>query len=270
MNGAGISNGERVYFGAVAILAGWVGFWGYFVPTRVDKAIPFSVPPLHARFLGAVYLSGATIMVGSILARRWDRIVPVPTMTAVWTGGLALISLFHLEFFAASEPQTWIWFGAYIVYPLVGIWLAIRHRGEPGPEDATLPRGARAYLIGQGAIFILAGVALALAPGTMSRVWPWSVTPMLAQIYSAPLLAYGIGSSMLARSRTWPELRVVTIGMFVFAAGALLASAIHRDLFSFGDAADLLWFTLLGVATATLGAIATRSLIARPDIPTER
>ena len=59
---AGVTRGERIYFAAVGVLALWVGFWGYFVPSEVERAIPFSVPPLHARFLGAVYLSGLTIM----------------------------------------------------------------------------------------------------------------------------------------------------------------------------------------------------------------
>ncbi len=90
---------ERAYFGAVGLLALWVGVWGFVVPSRVDTALPFLVPPLHARFLGVMYLSGLTLMVGGILARHWCEIRVLPPITAVWTGGLLVVSLLHLEAF---------------------------------------------------------------------------------------------------------------------------------------------------------------------------
>ena len=64
-----VTGRQRVYFAAVGLLALWVGVWGYFIPSHADVALPWLVPPLHARFLGAIYLSGATFMVGSLLAR---------------------------------------------------------------------------------------------------------------------------------------------------------------------------------------------------------
>ena len=64
---ASITWPQRLYFAAVATLALWVGLWGTLAPTRMDVAIPWLVPPLHARFLGAMYLSGATFMVGATL-----------------------------------------------------------------------------------------------------------------------------------------------------------------------------------------------------------
>ena len=45
-----VTRGQKMYFAAVGLLALWVGIWGYFIPTQVDKAIPWLVPPLHARF----------------------------------------------------------------------------------------------------------------------------------------------------------------------------------------------------------------------------
>ena len=69
-----VTRGQRIYFAAVGLLALWVGIWGYFIPGRVDQAIPWLVPPLHARFLGAMYLSGTTFMVGSILARYYAEV----------------------------------------------------------------------------------------------------------------------------------------------------------------------------------------------------
>ena len=143
---AEVTRRERIYFAAVGVLALWVGFWGYVVPSEVERAIPFSVPPLHARFLGAVYLSGLTIMVGGLLARSWHEIRLVPILTALWTGGLCLISLFHLDRFDFATPQPWVWFAAYVIYPLIAIGLAWRHRrvetGAASAADVPCGRGA--------------------------------------------------------------------------------------------------------------------------------
>jgi hypothetical protein len=252
-----ITRSERLYFAAVGVLALWVGFWGYFVPSEVERAIPFSVPPLHARFLGAVYLSGLTVMVGGLLARSWREIRLVPILTALWTGGLCVISLFYLDRFDFGTPQPWVWFAAYVIYPLIAIGLAWRHRRiEPGAAPAAgLPAWARRYLVGQGVVLTVLALGLLAAPDALADVWPWPIDRLLAQIYSAPLLAYGVGSFLLARQRTLIEIRVVVAGMLVFTVGVLVASIIHRGLFSSGDVEDVLWFGLLVVANAMLGLL---------------
>jgi hypothetical protein len=257
-----ITRSERLYFAAVGVLALWVGFWGYIVPSEVERALPFSVPPLHARFLGAVYLSGLTIMVGALLARSWREIRLVPILTALWTGGLAVISLFYLDRFDFSTPQPWVWFAAYVIYPLIAIGLAWRHRHvELGAEhDAELPAAVRSFLLILGLPLTVLALGLLVAPGALADAWPWPIDRLLAQIYSAPLLAYGVGSILLARQRTLLEARVVVAGLLVFTSGALLASVIHRGLFSAGDAEDVLWFGFLALSTAVLGVLLTQAM----------
>jgi hypothetical protein len=256
---------ERLYFLAVALLALWVGIWGFFDPRNVGRALPFVVPPLHARFLGAMYLSGLTLMVGAALAGTWAEVRVVPSITAVWTGGLLVVSLIHFDEFDLGEPQDQVWFAAYVAYPLIALWLSWRHRGDTHERLAgePLPGWATTYLAVQGAAAAALGVALMVVPGSVAKTWPWPITSLLAQLYSAPLLAYGVGSLLLSRQRTWPEVRVCAVAMFVFAAGVLVASLIHRDLFSSRDAAAWLWFGAFGgatVALAVLGASAvTRS-----------
>src|SRR5205823_2628635 len=102
---APVTTWQRVYFAAVGLLALWVGMWGYFDPAHVDQAIPWLVPPLHARFLGAMYLSGATFMLGCILSRRWDEVRVVVPGIAIWTGMLLVVSLFYLDSFDFSRNQ---------------------------------------------------------------------------------------------------------------------------------------------------------------------
>ncbi|MEO7909262.1 MAG: hypothetical protein ABIV47_06395 [Roseiflexaceae bacterium] len=256
-----VTRGQRIYFAAVGLLALWVGIWGYFIPSRVDSAIPWLVPPLHARFLGAIYLSATAFTVGSILARYYAEVRIVIGAITIWTGMLFAISLFYLGEFDYSHGPVWFWFGAYLIYPLIGLWLIWRNRSlretVVGPR---LPSWVQAYLLVQGIGITVLGLALLLLPEFMVSIWPWNITRLLAQIYSSPFLAYGLGSILLSRQQTWLEIRVLLIAAFVFAFGALLASFIHRDLFLLTNLSTSLWFGGFLLATVMLGLLATQAI----------
>ena len=263
-----ITRREKIYFFAVGLLALWVGIWGYFLPSLVNWAIPWLVPPLHARFLGSMYLSGAAFMAGCLLARRYGEVRVVVPMIVIWTGMLFVISLFYLDEFDYAVPPTYIWFAAYLVYPLIGLWLIWKHRADVDPlPGARLPAWARVYLLGQGLVATLLALSLLFLPGRMVAAWPWNITPLLAQIYSAPFLSYGIGSLLLARQQTWAEVRIAVQAMLVFAAGVLLASLIHRNLFSAADLSDWLWFAAFTLATLFLSALSVVSVRSGKSAP---
>lgn len=256
-----VSGVQKVFFAAVGLFALWVGIWGYFVPTRMDKAIPWLVPPLHARFLGSMYLSGAALMSGGLLSSRWAQARIINTMIYLWTGMLFVVSTFYLAEFDFARTQVWFWWFAYLVYPLIAAWYAWRLRRE-GPEPgAELPRWAVAYLWGQGAVVIFLGLALLFFPGAMVGLWPWKITPLLAQIYSSPFLSYGIASLLMARRPRWSEALASLSGTWVFATAVLLASWLHRPLFSFAETPDRLWFLGFGVATVVLGILSINGFL---------
>jgi hypothetical protein len=251
---------HKIYFFAVGLLALWVGFFGFFLPTHVDWALPWLVPPLHARFLGSMYLSGATFMGLALFARRWDEVRVVLPMVAIWTGMLFIISLFYLGEFNFAAPQPWIWFGAYLAYPVIALWLAWRYRhADTNSTGVPLPGWARTYLFVQGIVATLLGLTLLLVPNFMVSAWPWKITPLLAHLYSAPFLSYGIGSLLLARRQTWNEVRIAVTATFVFAVGVLIASILHRSLFSATDLSDWLWFIGFTIANLILGLLSVRA-----------
>lgn len=256
-----VTRGQRIYFAAVGLLALWVGIWGYFIPGHVDRAIPWLVPPLHARFLGAVYLSAATILVGGILARYYAEVRVMVYLITIWTGMLFVVSLFYLGEFDYSHKPVWFWFGAYLIYPLIGLWLMWRHRTlHERVAGPALPAWVRGYLLAQGIIVTALALALLLVPEIMVNVWPWKITRLLAQIYSAPFMAYGLSSVTLSRAQTWPEVRVIVIGACVLAIGVLLASFIHRGLFTLTNLATWIWFGGFSLATVMLGLLTARAI----------
>lgn len=238
-----VSAGQRLLFGSVFVFAGWVAVWGLFYPRLIGTALPLSVPPLHARFLGAMYLSGATFMLLAALAREWSEVRVATIILAVWTGTLGVISLFYLEAFSWSHGPTWFWFFAYICFPLVALWIAWIQRERTDPSDGPEMSGAlRSWLNVQGTAAVVLGLCLLIAPQFMTRMWPWAITVMLAHIYGAPFLGFGLGNIYAARQRTWREARIAVLGTIVFAATVLVASWMHAGLFRFDTPSAWIWF----------------------------
>lgn len=252
---------HRIYFAAVGSFALWVGIWGYLIPAEVARAIPWQVPPLHSRFIGSMYLSGMVLMLGGLFARTLAEVRIAVPMAAIWTGMLMLVSLLHLKEFDFGHRPVWFWFFAYILYPLAGAWLAWKHHPIPEPDrgahvDGWMP----AYFTAQGIGAISLSLCLFLFPSFMAGVWPWKITTLLAQIYSGPFLSYGIGSLLLARCTRAPEVRLPAASMLAFALLVLIASFMHRALFTAGSASAIVWFGGFIIAALVLGVITLRTV----------
>ena len=84
----------RAYFALVGLFALWVGVWGYFVPAEAVRALPWTVPPLHARFIAAIYLAGLLAMILALTARIMAE---VRTASAAVMGPLVSISITSLS-----------------------------------------------------------------------------------------------------------------------------------------------------------------------------
>lgn len=250
-----LTTGQRIYLGAVAALALWVGFWCYFVPARSAIAIPWGLPPLCATFLGSMYLSGATFTGTCMVARRWVDVRVVLPMIAMWTGGLTIISLFYLPVFDFHRVQVWIWFGAYILYPLIALGLMWTHRLQrdihPLSEPA-LPDPARRYLRFQGTLMVILGMGLLFAPEVMRTLWPWHTGRLMLQLYSAPLLTYGIGSFIFARQHTWSEIRLGLVAIGVFTGAEFAATLFRLPSLDGHPLSIVIWFAWLAGTTGML------------------
>jgi hypothetical protein len=243
---------QRVYLGAVAALALWVGFWCYFVPARSEVAIPWSVSTLCATFFGSIYLSGAAFTGACMTARRWVEVRLVMPMIAMWTGGLTIISLFYLPLFDFARTQVWIWFGAYILYPLIALGLLWTHRQQSRVypvDEPALPEWGRSYLRIQGSVLVLLGLSLLFMPQVMRELWPWQTGRLMLQLYSAPLLTYGIGSLNFARQHTWSEIRLGLVSIGVFAGAELVATIFRLSFFDGHALSIVLWIVLLAATT---------------------
>lgn len=241
-----MSTAHRAYFLLVGLFALWVGAWGYFVPAEVGRALPWTVPPMHARFIAAMYLAGLTAMALSFIARQPASVRIALVLASVWTGGLLVVSLLNLEAFDFGKPQVWFWMGAYAVYPLWGAWLLGRGRGSMRATAASGTRIDAPLLVVALACLALAA-ALAAVPATVAGVWPWKVSPLVAQIYAGPFLAWGVCAFLLAREGRRESRRIVLVAMVVFTTLTIVASILHRPLFKFEALPAWLWFGGFGL-----------------------
>ena len=78
-----VTRAHKIYFVLVGSFALWVGVWGYFIPSEISQAIPWPVPPLHARFIGAMYLSGTVLMGLALMARYLVEVRTAVPMAAI-------------------------------------------------------------------------------------------------------------------------------------------------------------------------------------------
>ncbi len=249
---------QRVYLASVGFLAITVGFWCYFDPSQSAKGIPWTLPPLCATFLGSMYLSGAVYTVICIFSKRWGEIQMFIPQCALWTGGLAIVSLFYIPAFDFSRHQTIFWWLAYIAFPIIAAVLLRIHRAEwnaPLDDDNNFPRIVKIYLRAQAIMMIALGLALLFAPTLMQSVWAWKTGVMMLQLYAMPLLAYGVGSWFMSRLNGWGKIRNALIAHAVFTGAESFASLRFFNLLNGPTISVALWLGALALMTCALSVM---------------
>lgn len=246
---------QRLYLASVGFLAVTVGFWCYFDPSQSANGIPWTLPPLCATFLGSMYLSGAVYTIICIFSKRWSEIQMFMPQCALWTGGLAIVSLFYIPAFDFSRHQTIFWWLAYIVFPITALVLLRIHRAEwnaPLEGDTNLPRGVKIYLRAQAVVLIALGLALLCAPALMQSVWAWRTGEMMLQLYSMPLLAYGMGSWLMTRLNSWGKIRNALIAHAIFFGAEFFASLRFFNMLNGPTVSVVLWLGALALMMGVL------------------
>jgi hypothetical protein len=255
---AEISVPRRIFFGVICVAAMFVAYLGLFAPERLDRSFTWVVlPPLHARFVGVLYLFGGVYMIGCIVARRWSQVSPALPAIGIFTSLLLLVTLLNLEAFDYDLGPVWVWTLSYIIYPTIAFALAWTARGRvlPAVKGPAMAPWARGFLIGQAIVFAVLGLLLLVARDAMVDVWPWPISAGLAQFYGGPFIAYAFCSWRYSQRRTWAEVAAIAPAMLVFTAGTVIVSLVHSELFSSSDLATWVWFAGFGGAAVALLAI---------------
>lgn len=244
----------RLYCLLVSGFTAWVGFIGFVQPGQILRALPWPLPPLHARVVGALYLSATVFLWLAALSRQRLAARGVAVIALVWTGTLLGVSLLHWRSFDPARVQVWFWACAYLAFPPAAAWLVHRSAGWPlaGTQRLRHTGWLQPLLTVQGLAYVLLAAALGLWPDQATHWWPWPLPALLAQLYAGPLLGLGVGSLWIARHASWPEAVPPMLAQGVFVLLAALASTWHAGVLASGSLSRAVWW----LALAALGLCA--------------
>lgn len=190
----------RVGVIVLLVLAILNGAYLFLTPGLADTGYAWAIrPPAAAAFLGAGYLAGvvATALV-AFGAERWRAVAPLAPALAVLSIALMAATLIHADRFRWDYPPTWGWVAVYTVAPILIAVAVARQRARTHRPRITDPSldVLRALSLVAGLALLGGAVALFVAPADAGALWPWPLTPLLAQ-------AVGAWMAMVATSLLW-------------------------------------------------------------------
>jgi hypothetical protein len=241
----------RAYLAFAAVQGLGIGLTGLIVPAEMQ--IPLRISPLNARFVAALYVAGGVGVLWAAFARsRGEARLFVISFAAATTLILILTVLHWSEFMADDLPHRPIWIFDYVVDPVLGV-LVVSAAGfiTWRPRAAATHRLTALFLV-EAAIFAALGVALLVAPDAVAAAWPWSLPPLLGQLYACFFLTFALGAALAARETEARAIAGFAGSSLTLMVLVLLASAIHLDRFK-PEPVTWVWFAAFGVGACALG-----------------
>jgi hypothetical protein len=236
---------------------------------RTDHFFAWTIGnPLAAAFLGAAYW--ASVALEALAARQalWANAriaVPAVLVFTVLTLAATLTHLGQLHlgagFPAGTQIVTVTWIAIYILVPaLLLILLAVqaRMRGTGPPRSARLPGWLCVLLAGQAAVLLGLGIALFAVPGQAAPLWPWELTPMMAQATGAWLISLGVAAGHAVLERDARRLRPAAVGYVLLAVLLCVALARYPHLFAWRSVSGAGYLAFLATMLLTGAAALAR------------
>ena len=197
-------------------------------------------PSMSAVWVGAGYTFGACAISTMLVLNRWRTAILATVATIPFAYAMILTTLLHLDRFPTGSVRFWVWLVIYVVLPLGLPVILVRNRhADPGPEpgEQLLPRRLTRTVGMIGIAIDAFGLALFAVPGTVGAVWPWPLTPLMAQVVAGWLMFFGTGAAMLAVERRYRAVRAFLPSVAVWFAVLGVAALFHLDDFTRGPVA---------------------------------
>lgn len=273
--GPGIPSGPREAIGikplvpamrrllaVAAVLVLVAGFQTFVFSGRTGTYFAWTIAnPLAAAFLGAGYWASVSIEALSGRQRVWANAriaVPAVFVFTVLTLVATLMHLgqFHLGASSATGTRivTVAWFAIYILVPLLMlIVLAVQARapGVDPPRSAGLPAWILAVLAVQAIVLLGFGVALFAVPAHAAPLWPWKLTPLVAQATGAWLIGLGVAAAHMLLERDARRVRPAAVGWVLLAVLQFIAVARYPDHFAWRSASGVIYLVFLATMLLT-------------------
>ena len=245
-----------------AVLVFLAGFQLFVLTERTGTYFAWTIAnPLAAAFLGASYWASLSIeaLAGRQAAWAHARIaVPAVLVFTVLTLVATLLHLdkFHFgsSFAIGTQIVTWAWIAIYVLVPLlmmIGLAVQARIPGQDPPRSASLPGWVNGALTVQAVGLLGFGVALFVAPAQTAPLWPWKLTPLLAQVTGAWLIGLGVAAAHALLERDARRFRPAAVGSVLLAVLQSIALARYPHLFEWRSPAGIVYLIFLATMLMT-------------------
>jgi hypothetical protein len=217
------------------------GLLFFLFPVDSARVWPWPLPPLAARFLGALFLAGA---VCSMVCLRVGRPGALFVMRLVALGD-ALIALAALLAIAqiGLTPAMAVLLVFFLGIAVFLVW-GVRAPFERSAHGAALPGLLRAFFLVHLLVVLPVGCAMFFAPDWAQPLWPWRMTPLNVRLLGAFFLGAATISLWALRTRAPGELVPVVALYALFATLATVAAVLHIGLFDLARTATWAFFGL--------------------------
>lgn len=227
----------------------------YLMPGRTERLWAWPIPvTMTSMTLASAYLGGAYFFVRVARSGLWHEVgVGFLAVTAFATL-LGVATLLHWEKFFHDRLAFWIWAGLYFTAPflVLAAWLRNRRYAAPvAAGDVLLRPVEREVIAAVSLVALLTGAAMFVAPGTMTDLWPWPLTPLTCQVVGATMCLGGAGIGVRSDPR-WTSVRLMVQVQAVMLTLILVAAARARH--ELIGSHVLGWPLLLGVLGMLAGS----------------
>jgi hypothetical protein len=184
-------------------------------------------PTIMPMILASVYIGGAYFFFRAATASQWHTVkggfIPVGTFATL----MGVATILHWDKFSHSHVAFWLWAGLYFTTPFLifWVWWANRRHDVPATSaDPLLPVRVSRVIAVLGALSVLTAIFLFLFPGRAVAIWPWTLTPLTAQVLGA-IFALGIAGLGAPTDRRWSSARILFQVAALMLALILIAGA---------------------------------------------
>jgi hypothetical protein len=109
----------------------------------------------------------------------------------------------------------------------------------------------------ESAVLLVVGIGLFAAPSSAATFWPWALTPLVAQVTGAWLVAFGLVSGVTAVAGDLGRQRSATIAYTVLGALVLVATVRFRGTVDW-DRPSAWIYLAMAVGVTVTGAVGWR------------
>src|SRR5262252_4714098 len=257
-----LASATRWLLFAAAVLVLLAGFQLFVLTENTGTYFAWTIAnPLAAAFLGASYWASLSIEALAGRQAAWANArIAVPAVL-VFTALTLVATLLHLDkfhfgggFAARTQLVTWGWMAIYVLVPLLMlIVLAVQARipGQDPPRSAALPGWVYGSLAVQAVGLFGFGVALFAAPAQTAPLWPWKLTPLLAQVTGAWLIGLAVAAVQGLLERDARHFRPAAVGSVLLAVLQSIALARYPHLVEWRSPAGIVYLIFLAAMFLT-------------------